>query len=390
MDTNQIRCRAAPAGLLAALLAVSILLPAFGQDAPSAPGVGDGVSGEKIGVLFGSYGDVDKPEEVEGLVKNTLHDEDMLPLPWIMRQFIAFWRWFQDGEDIKSEYMAIGGGTNMRARAQAQADAVAQKLRESGLNVSAYTGYAFTFPYVAEGLAKAQSDGVKRLFVFYQGPQHSRVTSFIVFRDVQRYLVEHPEWDVQAVAIRSFAKDQRYIDMVADSISSRLASDFAGEPGADVCIFLPVHGNILKWIREGDPYLDQVMYDIDAIKARFPDHPVYHGFQNHDMYAMTEWTEPGLDEALGMVSKDPCPNVIINGRLSFTVDNLETLFDHATESRDVLLEGHDGGAPKKKVTAEKMFNSDPVFVNLMASLTLEAMEQKGDIQPIPRSPVLTP
>jgi len=37
-----------------------------------------------------------------------------------------------------------------------------------------------------------------------------------------------------------------------------------------------------------------------------------------------------------------------------------------------------------------MFNSDPVFVNLMASLALEAMEQKGDILPIPRSPVLTP
>lgn len=382
--------RVATRGFFSVLLAFLVLGPALGQDVPLAPALGADVSGEKVGVLFGSYGDVDKLDEVEGLVKNTLHDEDMLPLPWIMRQFIAYWRWFTDGEDIKSEYAAIGGGTNMRARAQAQADAVAQKLRESGLDASAYTGYAFTFPSVAEGLAKAQSDGVKRLFVYYQGPQHSRVTSFIVFRDVQRYLVEHPEWDVQAVAIKSFAKDQRYVDMVADSISSRLATDFAGEPGADVCIFLPVHGNILKWIREGDPYLDQVMYDINAIEKRFPDHPVYHGFQNHDMYAMTEWTEPGLDEALGIVAKDPCSNVIINGRVSFTVDNLETLFDHATESRDVLLEGHEGGGPKKKVTAEKMFNSDPVFVNLMASLALEAMEQKGDIQPIPRSPVLTP
>ena len=382
--------RVATGGFLPILITLFVLAPAFGQDVPLTPAPGKDVSGEKIGVLFGSYGDVDKVEEVEDLVKNTLHDEDMLPLPWVMRRFIAFWRWFQDGEDIQSEYTAIGGGTNMRARAQAQADAVAQKLRESGLDASAYIGFAFTFPSVAEGLEKAQRAGIKRLFVYYQGPQHSRVTSFIVFRDVQRYLVEHPEWDVQAVAIRSFAKDERYINMVADGIRSRLATDFAGEPAADVCIFLPVHGNILKWIEQGDPYLDQVMYDIDGIKKRFPDHPVYHGFQNHDMYAMTEWTEPAMDEALGIVAEDPCSNVMINGRLSYTVDNLETLFDHATESRHVLLEGHEGTAPKKKVTAEKMFNSDPVFVNLMASLALEAMEQKGDILPIPRSPVLTP
>ena len=373
-------CGAAIAASCAILLEVSALAPAFAED----------VSAEKVGVMFGSYGDVDKPEEAEGLVKNTIRDEDMLPLPWVMRHGIAFWRWFTDGDNIMEEYAAIGGGTNMRARSQAQADAVAQRLREKGFDATGYIGFAFTFPSVAQGLDNAQRDGVKRLFVYYQGPQHSRVTSFIVFRDVQRYLVEHPEWDVQAVAIKSFAKDQRYVDMVADSITSRLATDFAGEPRADVCIFLPVHGNILKWIRQGDPYLDQVMHGIDAMKTRFPDHPVHFGFQNHDMYAMTEWTEPGLDEALATVSKDPCQNVIINGRLSFTVDNLETMFDHATESRDVLLEGQEGGAPKKKVVAEKMFNSDPVFVNLMADLALEAMQQKGDIQPIARSPVLQP
>jgi ferrochelatase len=368
-------------GLCGILLAFSPLTPALAADS----------GGGKVGVLFGSYGDVDKPEEVEGLVKNTIRDPDMLPLPSPLRSAIAFWRWYTNGEEIKEEYAAIGGASNMRATSQAQADAVAQKLRESGLDATGYIGFAFTFPSVAEGLEKAQRDGVKRLFVFYQGPQHSRVTSFIVFRDVQAYLVKHPEWDVQAVAIRSFALDDRYINMVADRITNRLATDFAGVPAADVCIFLPVHGNILKWINQGDPYLDQVMYDINGIKKRFPQYRVYYAFQNHDMYALTEWTEPGLQDGLAQVSKDPCPNVLINGQLSFTVDNLETLFDHAKESRDELLAGEGlGGAPKKKVVVDTAFNSDPVFVNLMADIALEAMKQKVDIAPIRRLPVMQP
>ncbi|TFG85398.1 MAG: hypothetical protein E4H19_08800, partial [Chromatiales bacterium] len=79
--------RVATRGFFSVLLAFLVLGPALGQDVPLAPALGADVSGEKVGVLFGSYGDVDKLDEVEGLVKNTLHDEDMLPLPWIMRQF---------------------------------------------------------------------------------------------------------------------------------------------------------------------------------------------------------------------------------------------------------------------------------------------------------------
>lgn len=59
--------RVATGAFLPVLIAIFVLAPAFGQDVPLTPAAGKDLPGEKIGVLFGSYGDVDKVEEVEGL-----------------------------------------------------------------------------------------------------------------------------------------------------------------------------------------------------------------------------------------------------------------------------------------------------------------------------------
>jgi ferrochelatase len=380
MTRSNIRGRWIP-GLFAAVAA--FLPPAA---APQAAG-----TSEKLGVFFGSYGDADKVEEVKDLVISTISDEDMLPLPGPLRTFIAYQRWFLDGEEIEAEYKKLGaGGTKMRAYSTAQADAVAKKLREQGLDARGYTGFGFTFPYVAEGLEKAQKDGVNRLVIFYQGAQHSRVTSFIVFRDAQKYLVKHPEWNVKITVVRSFAADDRFIKLLGDGIQQRLDTDFAGEPPANVCIFLPAHGNILKWMEEGDPYLAQVMYDINALRQRFAQYPVSYGFQNHDMYPFLKWTQPTIFNALGEVARNSCRNVLINGRVSFTVDNLETTFDQTMEARDYLLEEAAKIPLKKRIVAEKMYNDDPVFVDYLTTLTVEALQGKGDVYTMERSPPLKP
>ena len=51
---------------------------------------------KKIGLILGSFGDVDNKEEIEEFVKNTLKDPDILPLPKPLRQIIANGGWHID------------------------------------------------------------------------------------------------------------------------------------------------------------------------------------------------------------------------------------------------------------------------------------------------------
>ncbi len=332
-------------------------------------------SEEKIGVLFSSFGDVDSEEEIEPFVKKTLSDPDVVPVPRWMKPIIVQVGWEFEKENIIAEYRAIGGASNFRARSQSQAEKVAAKLRERGHDARGYTGFTMTFPFISEGLEKARRDGISRLVIFYQGAQWSRPTSYIVYRKAAQYLAKHPDWDVRVTMVRSFSDDARFQALLTKSIQARLDTDFAGLNPSEVCIVLPAHGNPIKFIELGDPAYDQMMRVFRAVRQSFPAHKVFHGFQNHSELPTLKWTQPDMDDVIRDVAKAECSHVLINGRTSFTIDSLETLYDHAiAETADLRA-----AAPHKKALVEPMFNDSPSFTSFLSLLAEDALNGKGDL-----------
>jgi ferrochelatase len=332
-------------------------------------------SSEKLGVLFSSFGDVDTAEEVEPFVKTTLRDPDVAPVPAWVRPFMVHFGWELSKEDILAEYAAIGGGTHFRARTQEQANRVAATLRERGYDARGYSGFTMTTPHISKTLAQAQRDGVSRLVIFYQGAQWSRPTSYIVYREATRYLAKHPEWKARITMVRSFSDDERFQQLLVNSVERRLQTDFAGISSHDVCIVLPAHGNPTKLVVDGDPAYDQMMRVFATVRRSFPNHKVFHGFQNHSELPMLTWTQPEIANVMKEVGAAECNNVLINGRTSFTVDSLETLYDHGIGEVSDLH----AVAPHKRVVVETMFNAEESFSTLLADLTEDALHGKGDL-----------
>lgn len=334
---------------------------------------------EKIGIFIGSYGDIDHISEAKELVLNVLSDPDVVPAPKLLNRIVAEFGWRVSRKTIKLEYDAIGGGTGFRLATQNQADAVASSLKSLGYWAKGYTGFNHTFPYIAESLAKAQSDGVEKLIVFYQGAQFAFPTTYILFRDIRNYLLNHPEWDVNVIGIKSFSENPRFINLIEESIHKRIAKSFPGSSPSDLCIFLPLHGNIIHWLRDGDPSYDQMLYTVDAIRQRFPEAYVSYGFQNHDEIPFTQWTQPSDTDALDVLSQQSCSNVVINGRISYTVDSLETLYDHAIAERSYLEQKSQAIGRPKTVVVEPMFNSEPSFVEFLSTLAIKAISGQGNV-----------
>jgi ferrochelatase len=332
-------------------------------------------SGKKVGVLFSSFGDVDRPDEIESFVKNTLRDPDVAPIPRLMRPFVAEWAWMKSKKDIVAEYAAIGNATHFRTNSALQAEAVAGELRKKGFYAKGYHGFTMVNPFLFDALSQARRDGVEELVVFYQGAQWSKPTSFIVYRETKRYLAAHPEWKVRATMVRSFSDDARFQKLIGDGIESRLNSEFAGLSPSDVCIVLPAHGNPTLYNDQGDPAYDQMLRVFRYVQKRFSAHPVFYGFQNHSELPGSRWTQPEMSAVIRGVGENSCQNVLINGRTSFTVDSLETLYDHGIKEVEELH----GIAPQKRVYVEKMFNADEEFARLLASLAGEALRGEGDI-----------
>ncbi|MEY4065729.1 MAG: hypothetical protein RIR26_1937 [Pseudomonadota bacterium] len=332
---------------------------------------------KRVGILFSSYGDVDSPDEVPNYLKSAIRDPDVAPIPGYLKGIAAELAALFGGKKAADEYRVIGG-SKYRASSRAQADLVAEEFRKSGIEVKTYTGFVFTYPYIRETMAQIQADGITDLVVFNQGAQYSKVTQGINIREVRSYLKKHPEYQPNVTAVRSFSEDPRFRDLLADSIRVGLSENFSNVPASDVCIYLPSHGLPQSLPDNGDPAYGQMLRAYEDMKARFQGHLVVTGFQNHSELG-TQWTMPDSEEqAHFLAASADCPNVLINGRISFTVDNIETLYDEGVSQRATILEAR----PETKVVVQKSFNSESSYVSFITAVAQEALDGKGDIQKI--------
>lgn len=330
---------------------------------------------KRVGILFSSYGDVDSPEEVKDYLRSAIRDPDVSPIPGFLKGIASELAVIFGGKKAADEYRVIGG-SKYRATSRAQADLVAEEFRKSGTQVKAYTGFVFTYPYISETMAQIQNDGITDLVVFNQGAQYSKVTQGINIREVQTYLKKHAEYRPNVVAVRSFSDDSRFRELLADSIRVGLAENFSKIAPSDVCIFLPSHGLPQYLPDNGDPAYGQMLRAYEDMKARFQGYLVVTGFQNHSELG-SKWTMPDSQEQAHFLGASAdCPNVLINGRISFTVDNIETLYDEGVSQRETILEAR----PETKIVVQKSFNSESSFVRYIVTVAREALDGKGDIQ----------
>ncbi len=327
----------------------------------------------KVGILIGSFGDIDHPElELRSFIRNTLTDPDILPLhPWL-RRTIADIGWYIEKRSLFSKYAAIGGSSQMRKESRRQAIAIESELRTLGIDGKVYTGFTMTWPYVADALAAAKADGVKELIVLHQGAQYAPDTVGILLRHVRNYLATAWDWDVNARAISSFSDDPRFLSLITEQIRSGLNNDFPGLAKESICMMLPIHGTLDR--EQSQTYLQQVRHITESIRNIFPENKVYVGFQNHDEIPLISWSKPTVAQALQNID---CSGVLINGNISFTVDNLETLFEQHIETTEVIRQNAERrGKPHPRIVVQKVWNGDTDFARFIAQLISEALSNR--------------
>ena len=329
----------------------------------------------KIGVVFTCFGDIGSLDEVESYTKNCFLDPDIVAIPNFLRKPLSNFIWWMIKESRLTAYDYLGGNTHYRENSRAQTDLIVAELRKKGYDAKGYVGFILTHPYMRDTLAEIQKDGIEKLIIINQGALYSYVTTEIPLRETRTYLKEHPEWKAEIVGVKSFIKDQRFMDLIEDNIRERLNTTFKDVPEKDICILLPLHGVPMALIEKGDPTLEDTVYIVNEFKKRFENIKVYPAYQNHDYLFTGEWTKPSEDVVSKEIGKSSYNHVLINGRITFTIDNIETLLTQASSMRLRILDyGKD-----KKVHVEEMFNLEKPFIDYMATVTEEALQGKGDL-----------
>ena len=258
------------------------------------------------------------------------------------------------------EYRRIGGSPLNRQAAQ-QADALRDELARGGRSVHTYVGMQFTRPDMADVVARARADGVRRLVALPVYPLCGASTTVAALAALSD-AVAAAGWQVDLHEISGWHTHAVYTELRAGGIR-RTAADAGIDLDDDrVRVVFSAHGTPMKYIREGSRY-DVYVRDCCRRVAAAAGVARYDiGYQNHTNRPV-EWTQPDIEKVIEEVDAD----AVVVVPISFMHEQSETLAELDVELRE---EAEARGLGFHRVPVP---HDDPRFAGVLADLVEERL-----------------
>lgn len=203
-------------------------------------------------------------------------------------------------------------------------------------------------PSIASKMQELQKDGCEKILVFPLYPQYAAATTATVNDEAFKALLKM-RWQPALRTVPQYSDDAVYIDALASSITSHLAT-LDWEPEVVLTSF---HGIPMSYFKQGDPYHCQCMKTARLLRERlgWTKERLRVTFQSR--FGPEEWLQPYTDKTVEKLAQEGVKRIaVINP--GFVSDCLETLEEIAGEAGELFH--HNGG---EKFTHIPCLNDTP-------------------------------
>lgn len=317
---------------------------------------------DKIAVVLLNLGGPERIEDVEPFLFNLFSDRMIIRLgPAFMQKIIARFISRRRAPKSSQAYAKIGGGSPLGRITKDQAEALEKELAGSG-SFSVSVAMRYWHPRAGETLAQLHSKSIKRIIALPLYPHYSIATTGSSVADlVDASRTFSPPFEI--AAIESWYLQPEYIAALAETIKQGTEL-FDGE---NMQVVYSAHSLPVKFIQEGDPYVDHLKQTIKAVEAitRMPGKLCY-----QSRSGPVEWLSPSPPETLEELAKEGCRNVLMVP-ISFVSDHVETLYEIDMLYRDMA---HDLGI---RLERSPSLNCSPGFIDALKKLVLNKASEMG-------------
>jgi protoporphyrin/coproporphyrin ferrochelatase len=316
---------------------------------------------ERIGVLLFNLGGPDTLDDVRPFLFNLFADPDIIRLPWrAMQKPLAWLISTQRYKKSRGYYEKIGGGSPLRKITDEQARALEGALAARGIAARAYVGMRYWNPFIEEALDQIRRDRITHLVVLPLYPQFSVSTTGSSLNWMNELASKNGNSLPRASVICSWEDDPNYIEALARSVDEMLAK-FPNQDRASAHIVFSAHSVPVRYIKEGDPYLDHTKKTVELVMKRLgEDRPHTLSFQSK--VGPVEWLTPATDETIRRLGREGASQLLLVP-VSFVSEHSETLYEMDMLYRDVAKEA--GIAHYLRVPT---LNCRPDFIDALAKL----------------------
>ncbi len=317
-------------------------------------------SPKNIAVVLLNLGGPERLEDVEPFLFNLFSDRMIIRLgPAFMQKTIARFIARRRAPKSSRAYARIGGGSPLGKITADQANALEKELAASG-PFKVAVAMRYWQPGAKETLAKLHNESIQRIIALPLYPHYSIATTGSSVADlVEASQSFSPPFEI--ADIRAWPVQPEYINALATTIK-RGAELFEEEK---VQVIYSAHSLPVKFIQEGDPYVEHLKLTIQAVES-ITARPGKLCFQSRS--GPVEWLSPSPPDMLEQLAEEGCQNVLMVP-ISFVSDHVETLYEIDMLYHDMAQ----GLGIRMERTAS--LNCMPEFIDALKELVLKKISE---------------
>ncbi len=319
-----------------------------------------------IGVVLLNLGGPDEIKSVSPFLYNLFSDRQIIKLgPQFLQKPIAKIISTFRAKKTKAMYGAIGGGSPILPITIEQASELENSLNSStlsphSLTFKVYVGMRYWYPFIKDTVKQIYEDGIRKIVALSLYPHYSITTTGSAFAELVRTLKDYP---IQCFPVRAWPENHFYVDALLDRVQEGL-----NRFDKDGHILFSAHSLPVSFIKNGDPYVDELNKTIRQIRLKLPKNIKCHlSYQSKS--GPVKWLEPSTEEMIRNLSSNGAKHVLVIP-ISFVSDHIETLYEI-----DILYKDF---AKKHGIILDRIesLNTHPLFIEALKSLVLEAVEME--------------
>ncbi|HXG92660.1 MAG TPA: ferrochelatase [Blastocatellia bacterium] len=325
---------------------------------------------DRIGVLLFNLGGPETLEDVRPFLFNLFADPDIIRLPFrAMQKPLAWLISTQRHKKSRGYYEQIGGGSPLRRITDEQARALQESLNERSIPARVYVGMRYWNPFIEEALERIHRDQISHLVVLPLYPQYSISTTGSSLNRMNQLINANGKRPARISVIESWHDHPDYIASLAASISEELAA-FPEQDATRTHIVFSAHSVPVSYIKEGDPYLEQIEQTVRSVIKILGEHRP-HSLSFQSKVGPVKWLQPSTDETIRRLAREGASQVLLVP-VSFVSEHIETLYELDILYRHVAEEV--GIKNYRRVAA---LNTRSDFIAALANLVENAVKNES-------------
>lgn len=219
----------------------------------------------EYGIILLNLGGPDSIKNVEKFLYNLFSDPDIFkfPLSTLSQKFFAKLISKLRAKKVAKYYKQIGGRSPILSYTLVQAKLLEKKL-ESALDCKVYIGMRYWRPFIDEAVERALKDNIQKIILLPLYPQYSTTTTGSSFNEFYRTLKKLNITEKKIIEIRSYPDNEIYVKAMAERIEEAI-ENFNDYDFKSFCMLFSAHSLPVKFIQNGDPYLEETKKSYNAI-----------------------------------------------------------------------------------------------------------------------------